>query len=379
MIEEALLKLKNYIESQNYRGYDPYDALNSPLFKLPVLKSNKLIRFGSQQLVKRFPLNLRPLLFIKKGINPVTLGLCIQAYAYLYEHDKKNKQQHFNKIEALIENLEMLIPEGYSGACWGYNFDWEARYARIPSLEPTVVATGIITNALYIANEKTGIKKAADLVVSASAFVTKDLKRTTFADGICFSYSPFDRQTVFNASMKGVRILAQAYKLTQNVNLRDLGEKAVDFVVSHQNENGSWPYALANKGDWSDSYHTGYVLDCLDDFQKLTGVNKYNPFIKNGYEYFIQHFIIDDQIPAFYDYNQYPVDCTAASQIILTTSRFGDMEIAKNIALWTINKMQKSNGSFKFRMFKNYVIHNSFMRWSDAWMFAALSKIYEKK
>ena len=105
IIEESLQRLVNYIESQNYRGYDPYDALKSPLFRLPILKSNKLIRFGAQQLVKRSPLNLRPLLGIPKGYNPVTLGLCIQGYSNLVKG-----------LELRVKGSEFRIPNSGSPA-----------------------------------------------------------------------------------------------------------------------------------------------------------------------------------------------------------------------------------------------------------------------
>lgn len=90
-IEAATSRLRKYIESHHYKGYDPYDALKSPLFRLPLLNKNKLIRFGAQQLVKRSPFNLRSLLFVPKGLNPVTLGLCIQAYAQLININPQEK------------------------------------------------------------------------------------------------------------------------------------------------------------------------------------------------------------------------------------------------------------------------------------------------
>ena len=187
LIFTAIKKLMHYIEFELYKGYDPYDALNSPLFNLPVLKSNKLLRFYSQQFLKRFPLNLRSLLLIKKGINPVTYGLCIQAYSYLYNINKDNF--YLKKISILIEELIKLIPNGFHGACWGYNFDWEARNTKIPAYQPTVVATGIITNALFEYFGITGNTSAKELCLSSSKFVLNDLNRTIEDDTFCFSYS----------------------------------------------------------------------------------------------------------------------------------------------------------------------------------------------
>lgn len=375
MISESLKNLKTYIEKEEYKGFDPYDALKSPLFKLPILKNNKLIRFGTQQLVKRLPFSIRPLLFVPKGYNPVTLGLSIQAYAYLYQSELKNKEEHFKKIEFLVNELKKLIPKGFNGACWGYDFDWEARHAKIPAYQPTVVATGIITNALFIAYQITGHQESGILVESAAEFVIKDLKRTYHGDKFCFSYSPFDQQQVFNASMKGVRILAQAHFLNKNQELKKIAKNATDFVVSHQKENGSWAYSLASSGGWTDNYHTGYVLDCLDEYQKLTADYQWKDNIIKGYEFYINHFINEEGIPLFYHNETYPIDCTSASQTILTTLRFGDKESALKVAEWMIKNMQKKNGSFYFRKYKYYTIRTSFMRWSNAWMFASLSQL----
>jgi hypothetical protein len=372
-IDNSLNKLKDYMEKEAYKGYDPYDALKSPFFKLPFLKANKLVRFGAQQLVKRLPFSIRPLLFVPKGYNPVTLGLSVQAYTYLFNSEPINKGEHLEKINFLIKELKTLIPNGFNGACWGYDFDWEARHAKIPAYQPTVVATGIISNALFVAYQFTGNKEAEKLVLSAADFVVKDLKRTYEYDIFCFSYSPFDQQKVLNASMKGVRLLAQAYSINKNKEYKDLAKKAVDYVINKQSSDGSWAYSMVKTGGWIDNYHTGYILDCLDEYQKLTNDLEYSSNIKKGYTFYINHFITDKGEPKFYYNKKFPIDCTAASQTILTTIRFGDIYIAKKVANYMLGEMQQLDGGFKFRKFKNYTISTSFMRWSNAWMFAALA------
>src|SRR5690625_6520489 len=111
--------------------------------------------------------------------------------------------------------MELLMPRVFSGVCWGYDFDWEARDATIPEYHPNVVATAIVSNGLYEAWKITGIRRLKELVISSADFVTTDLKRTYQGDSFYFSYSPFDTQQVLNASMKGVRILSQVYSLTE--------------------------------------------------------------------------------------------------------------------------------------------------------------------
>ncbi len=378
VIKESVLKLEQYVNRREYKGYDPYDALHSPLFNLPFFESNKWVRFGTQQFVKRFPINLRPLLFVPKGLNPVSLGLFIQGYANLMTVFPDRKEEFVVKIEELAEKLEGMIPEGFSGACWGYDFDWEARYAKIPAYQPTIVATGIITNGLYDAWKLTGLNLLKDLIVNSTGFIKNDLNRSYDGDTFCFSYSPFDEQRVFNASMKGVRLLAQVYSITRNEEYKKLAGEAAEYVAKHQRKDGSWGYSLANTGGWVDNYHTGYILDCLDGYSKLCDDTAYEEHLKNGFSFYREHFFETDGRPAFYSDKLYPADCTAASQSILTLTRFGEIELAEKVARWTITNMQAPDGSFYFRKFKWYTIKTPFMRWSNAWMFASLCDLQKE-
>ena len=374
-IHAATFNLLDYIEKEEYKGYDPYDALKSPLFNLPLLRTNKLIRFGAQQFGKRFPINLRPFLMIPKGLNPVTLGLCIQAYKNLAETSPEHLIRYEHRINKLIKNLIELIPDGYKGACWGYDFDWEARYTNIPSYQPNIVSTGIITNALFNAHLVLKIPEALDLCVSSIQFILHDIKRTYEGDGFCFSYSPFDKQIVFNASMKGARGLAQVYSITKDESLKEQAKKAVDFVMKHQDENWAWKYSQNKVGDWIDNYHTGYVIDCLDDYIRYSGDSTYRDNLDKSFNYYKEHFFQDDRIPKFYNKNVYPIDCTAAGQSLLTLIRFNQLDLAQNVASWMIDNMQAKEGFFYFRKFKSRTIKTSFMRWSNAWMLLGLTEL----
>jgi len=79
--------------------------------------------------------------FIPKDYKSITLGLCIQGYNYLYkvESEEIENKDLRQKIEFIIDELIKLRGIGFAGACWGYDFDWEARYAPIPAYQPISV------------------------------------------------------------------------------------------------------------------------------------------------------------------------------------------------------------------------------------------------
>jgi len=372
MIKKSLEKLLEYIIKEKYRGYDPYDILMSPVFKFPLLKFRK-VRFYLQQLDRRIPLNTRKILQVPKGYNPVTLGLILQSYVYLSKTFPERRSYFLSEIEFLKNELTKIKSNGFSGICWGYDFDWESRYDSIPAFTPTVVATGIITNALYKNYVLNGDKKSLDMCRSSVDFIRYDLNKIYEGNTFCYSYSPNDNQVVFNATMKGARLLSQIYCVYKDMELYDEAKRTVAFVMKHQNINGAWIYSHNDKRDWVDNYHTGYILNCLNDYCKLTGDMEYHRNLEMGIEHYFNNFFIDNKIPKFYDKSIYPIDCTAASQSIITLLEFGFIRQALQVAEWMIINMQAHDGHFFYRKYKHYTIKTSYMRWSNAWMLLALS------
>lgn len=80
------IALKSYCESQHFKGWDPYDGLNSKLFQsLPFLRNSAICRLILIQGFKRCPINLRPLALVPKEYNAKGIGLFLQGYCNLYK------------------------------------------------------------------------------------------------------------------------------------------------------------------------------------------------------------------------------------------------------------------------------------------------------
>jgi hypothetical protein len=316
---------------------------------------------------------LQRILGIPKGLNPVSLGLCIQGLSYMIPVFPEQKNLLIDEINKLLKMLISLKSHGYSGISWGYDFDWEARYAKIDAFVPTSVVTGIITNSLFESNKIVENKEMQDIIVDASKFILNDLNRTQIGNSICFSYSPKDNLLVLNASMKAVRLLSQAYYFSKNEELKINAEKAVLFLISNQSPDGSWVYSLNEKRNWPDNYHTGYNLDCLDSFINLMEQEQYKPDLERGIEFYIKNYFEEDGAPKLYVNKTYPNDSTAAAQSILSLSRFAKLDLANKVAVWSITNLQASNGGFYYRKNKYFKDRRIFMRWNNAWMFAGLT------
>ena len=158
--------LKEYCENEGFKGWDPYDGLNSKVFQaLPFLKKSAICRLVVIQGFKRCPVNLRRLALVPKEYNAKGIGLFLSGYCNLYNAVKANPKlaeslgspdSLKSRINELAELLISLQSKGYSGACWGYNFDWQARRLFLfPKFTPTVVASNFCATALMEAYEIT--------------------------------------------------------------------------------------------------------------------------------------------------------------------------------------------------------------------------------
>lgn len=381
--------LKEYCENEGFKGWDPYDGLNSKVFQaLPFLKKSAICRLVVIQGFKRCPVNLRRLALVPKEYNAKGIGLFLSGYCNLYNAVKANPKlaeslgspdSLKSRINELAELLISLQSKGYSGACWGYNFDWQARRLFLfPKFTPTVVASNFCATALMEAYEITREKRFLEIALSAAHFVINDLHRTEYKDGFLFSYSPLQgNDTVFNASLLGSRLLSFCYKYTGNEEYCELAEQSIKACCSGQKPNGAWVYGMLPVQSWVDSFHTGYNLDALIAYQELTGDNKYRKYIEKGFEYYIQNFFEANGMPKYYDNRTHPIDIHCPGQLLVTLARLHKIEeykeIAEKVIDWTIRNMQDRKGYFYYQLKPGISSKISYMRWSNAFIFNAMS------
>jgi len=374
---ESFFKLKHYCEQQNFKGWDPYDGLNSRVFQsIPGVRDSKLFRLAWIQAFKRNPVNLRVPLLIDKDYNPKGLGLFLNAYCNLYFSDPQ--EEYLQYIKLLSDQVMELSTPGYSGSCWGYNFDWESRAFFQPKYTPTIVASVFIGYALLDAYEILKDEKLLKTAISVSEFILKDLNRTIDENGnFSFSYSPLDQSQVFNATLLGSRLLARIFKYTNNKLLLSEAKKSVDFCIQHQKTNGSWTYSTLPFHQWIDNFHTGYNLECISEYQKYSGDTSYEKNIISGFDYYINTFFLNDGRCKYYNDSLYPIDIHAPAQFLVTLHRLGQFEkyrsMADKVLSWTIDHMQDKKGYFYFQIKKGIVSKIPYMRWAQAWMFYAMS------
>ena len=384
-VNKSFLLLKGYCEDQKYKGWDPYDGLNSKIFGATPLKKWDLSRLAWIQGFKRSPINFRKLFLVPKEYNAKGVGLFLSGYCNLYriaQNDNSafgNKEQLLEKIDFLSELILEMQNKNYSGACWGYNFDWQARRLFLfPKDTPTVVATTFCASALFQAYEVTGNKKYLETALSSAKFILRDLNRSEHNSGFLFSYSPLNgNNTVYNASLLGAKLLSLCYKYTGEKEYKNTARKAVLAACEGQNADGSWVYGLLPVQSWIDSFHTGYNLDAIQVYQDCTGDTSFQKNLDKGFHFYINNFFEADGTPKYYHDKTYPIDIHCPGQLLVTLKTLNKYEehreLAKKVLIWTIENMQDKKGYFYYQLKKGISSKISYMRWSNAFMFNAMS------
>mgnify|MGYP001076834984 CR=1 FL=1 len=386
---DSFVTLRDYCEKEGFKGWDPYDGLNSRIFQaIPFLKKSALCRLVTIQGFKRSPINLRPLALVPKEYNAKGIGLFLQGYCNIYKAVNANlglenklgtKKVLLKRINELAELLILLQSEGYSGACWGYNFDWQARRLFLfPKYTPTVVATNFCAIALMDAYEVTQNEDYLKIALSAANFVLGDLHRAEYNKGFLFSYSPLKgNDTVFNASLLGSKLLACCYHYTSKKEYMEKARASVLACCNAQRDDGSWLYGMLPVQNWIDSFHTGYNLDGLIAYEEQTGDNSFHVNIEKGFTFYIEHFFEKDGCPRYYHDRKYPIDIHCPGQLLITLCRLHRLndyrEFVEKVLEWTIANMQDKRGYFYYQLKPGMSSKISYMRWSNAFMFNALS------
>ena len=376
-IGQSFELLKAYCEKEDYKGWDPYDGLTSKTFNaLPVFRNNRIARLAWIQFFKRSPLNFRRIVRIGKEYNSKGLALFLTGYCNLYK--MQDKPAYLDRINTLAEKLIAIQNKSYSGSCWGYYFDWQARAFFQPAYTPTVVATSFVTDALLNAYEITGDKTLLDTAISSADFVLKDLNRTYDNEGnFSFSYSPLDHTQVFNASLLGGRLLSRVFKYSQNLLLKEAANKAVQFACKHQHPDGSWSYGTLPYHNWIDNFHTGFNLECIHEYEVHTGDNSFAGAVEKGFSYYINTFFCEDGASKYYNNRLYPIDIHSPAQLVVTLAKLNKFTaheaLAENVLTWTIRNMQHTKGYFYYQKKAWQTSKIPYMRWAQAWMAYALA------
>jgi hypothetical protein len=380
-LEEVIVKLEAYCRSREWAGFDPYDALNSELFARTPLAKSRIGRLAITQLLKRSPVNLRPLLGIRPHQNPKALGLFLSFYARRAKAGDEAARFAGRQVAARL--LELRSPDTPHW-CWGYSFPWQMRTRLVPKFAPNLVCTTFAANGLLDACEMGLGDEWLGPAVSAGEYLARELY---WEDGqqAGFGYPlPDIRVPIHNANFLGAALLCRLARVTGEKSAIDAALRATRYSAASQREDGSWVYGTGSTQQWVDNFHTGFNLCALQSIAADLGTNEFEPALAKGFRFYRDHFFTSRGEPKYFHDKTYPIDIHSVAQSLITLQAFRDQdadseELAGAVFAWAIAHMWDERGFFYYRVLRGLTIRTPYMRWSQAWMLFALITLAENR
>ncbi|HEX8284666.1 MAG TPA: hypothetical protein VF588_14975 [Pyrinomonadaceae bacterium] len=401
--EQVYGRLRAWCRERGYAGHDPFDALNSRLFRATPLKRSRLARLAWTQLFKRSPVNLRSPALVPAERN--SKGTALFALAALSRFRATRDPEDELEARSLLEDLLAARVETPTGgaAAWGYNFDWQGRAFYAPRGTPTVVPTAFAVRALAegVAALDTpgeegtvsgGVWDYVTAAAGACQFILRDLNRSDETDDeVCFSYTPLDRTRVFNASLLAGEALASAGAITGPRVWGDYALRAARYVARRQREDGSWAYGADSYQSWSDNFHTAFVLTSLARIRRACApqleedgatLGEIEGALRRGYRFWRERFFLADGWPKYYHRSAHPADAHSAGAALVALSELRDSEpdageLAGRVASWALRELYDPRGFFYYQKRRLHTVRTPYMRWSQAWMLYGLARMLE--
>lgn len=391
-----------YARRQDYTGWDYGDGMSSRLLQWSPI-DNKWLNIVVQELAKRPPINIRPLLLVEQRRN--YKGTALFAMANLntakllgtvdyypdpvsgsetdsdrfgidvgedVDSDVDYEQESYQLNEWLVSNRSV----GYSGFCGGHKHSIQHLHARGRPNDPDVVSTSYAVKSLLSAASLDSMYPS--IARTAADFVTNDLNYRTVSDGACIDYHfnhPSDAYTI-NAGAVGARLLVDLYAQFGDESYQRRAKRILDHVTGLQTDLGGWTYRDPPSSSHlsMDNHHNGFIIEALLRYHEVMDSDRYAETLERALAFYRETLFDPSGAPNWDETKTYPRDIHASAQGILVFTYAGDLDFARRILAWTFDHLYAQDGKFHYRKHRFYTTRITLMRWCQAWMAYAISE-----
>jgi hypothetical protein len=361
------------LKRDGFTGWDVFDGLNSRLFRSTILNESKTMRLAWIQLFKRSPINLRKAALVPKGCNAKGLALIIRGLVNLYRVD--GDMRHIDEAYRLAGEIVAQKAKDREYFCVGYDFFWEARAFSVPRFTPNMIVSSFTGQAFLDLYETDADDRWLELSVEIGRFIEKELKLRDEDGKVVFGYIPRKTTVVHNVNLLAAAFFARLFGHSNDVIHRNYATGAADYTAGAQRDDGAWEYGEEYYQGWVDNFHTGFNLVALDTVRRELSTDRWDDVIEKGLEYHLDNHFLEDMTPRYYDDSLYPVDIHNFAQGTDTLLTFGEREKARILLEKAVETMWDGRKQYfyyqKKRWYKNRI---NYLRWSQAWMFYALTR-----
>lgn len=371
--------------ADRYEGYSKHDALNAPWLER-LAGGYRPLRLVAIQSVMRSPIDIRPLVRVRKARNPK--GISLFARALLARHRMTGDPADAAEARELLDWLIAHPAPDFSGLSWGYPYPWQDVGFFARRHFPNRVVTSFVGQALLDGYDTLGDDKYLDATAQAVRFLLYEPK-TLFedADHRCLSYVPdpgIDWIVMDVSALVGA-LAARLSAITSDDDMAHEAGRLVRYVVSKQTDEGAWFYAEPPSASHitHDNYHTGFILDAILGYQLATKSDEFATAYERGIDFYERRLFEADGAARFMSDRHFPIDIHGCAQGIITFSlqqqQFGRGGVmARRVLDWTLaNMWDPKTGWFYYQQRRRIRTAIRELRWCQAWMSFALATYLE--
>jgi hypothetical protein len=327
-LADAALDLAESAAAHDFRGADPYDGL---WWSWPhPLVGGPRRRQALMQLHARAPVDVRRLYRRRDALIPKALGIFASVAA---RADRLGGRTRARAIAGRA--VELLDGDRSAGPrAWGYHWDMQTRWSFYPAGSPNVVVTTFAASGLLeAANLGAGAELAAR-AAEAARWVMSDL--WIEPDGY-FAYHPGRPANIHNANLLGAWLVHVTH--ADNPGAMARVKRALERALAAQRADGSWPYGEGRSLRWADSFHSGYVLTCLERMRSVDP--RVDDAVARGTEHYCRFFDATGRAQLWTE-RRFPEDAHSAGTALTTLAvllRRGlvEQELLRRVATRVLN------------------------------------------
>jgi hypothetical protein len=364
-----------YARTRDYTGWDYGDGMSSRVLqRLPV--ENKWVNIAFQELIKRTPVNIRPLLLVEQHRNYKGAALFLMANLAAARLPTQRDVAYPVEARSLAEWLVENRLEGYSGYCAGYPHPVQHLDGLGTPGKPDIINTSFGVRGLLAAAELD--PRYAEVVESAPTFVVEDLNFRPVEDGRgavtdYHTKHPEDHYTI-NAGAVCAQLLVECYDQFGDEAHADRARQLLDHIADLQTDLGGWMYRDPSSASHlsMDTHHNGFIIEAFQRYREVTGATRYDDVLADALEFFRSRLFQADGAPNFDERSAYPRDIHASTQGAIVFTNEGDLEFARTILEWVFDNLSAGDGRFYYRKERLFTRRVTLMRWCQAWMAFAM-------
>lgn len=378
----TLRALESWMRARDWRSYDPYDALASPLLR-PLVAWPLAARLCTQ-LVKRSPLNLRPLLGVRPALYTKTVSDLLSAYLRL--HAIQGHDADLAQARRFRDDLRARALSGYPGTCFGMDLTYVSRFTTATPATPNLFQTVNAGVALLDAYQAWREPQDLELALGIVTFLEKGLgKLVDTPEQVAWRYYPGKAACVYNVNALVGALLLDLSLHASREDLWDLGRRTLAFVVASQNPDGSWYYARGSEGGWIDGFHTGYVLESLLHAAPILAAPVLDAALERGRRFYVERLFTPDGVPRYTASSTYPIEVQNCAEAVQALSRFAlrdaaMLPLAQKVArrVQALLFRRRGDGGYFVAGRGRFAVQRvPYIRWGQAPMFLAWTYLLE--